>query len=180
MSRSVYGSVEVRNKKTGLWELLKVKFYTGNDESIADFYLGASSLAAAVTGEDDFDYGDGEEDEYTPSKKQRGLDEIEAWFQKRVSSNTMKLREDFSPELREILAPTKDDPYSFTPTNVTFTYADLQLLKRIAKNTSKRAKNFYKYNFGKIDNILTFVYRNYDDMSFMDTGDQIRMTVYVF
>lgn len=180
MSRSVYGMVEVFDKKTNLWKAIEVKFCTENNESTADFYLGASSLASAIMGEDDFDFGNEDEDFYAVSKKQKGLNAIESWFNSRVRSSQMKLRTDLSPEVLTFLTPNKEDPYGYTPTNITFTLMDLQTLKRFAKDTSKRAKAFYKYNFSMAENILKFVYRNYQDLSFMSTGNEIRMTVAVF
>ena len=180
MSRSVYGMVEVLNKKTNLWETVEIKFLVNNNETTADFYLGSSSLASAIMGEDNFDFGNEDEDFYAVSKKQKNLNAIESWFNSRVRSSQMKLRTDLSSEVEAFLTPNKDNPYDYTPTNITFTLMDLQTLKRLAKDTSKRAKAFYKYNFSMAENILTFVYRNYQDLSFMSTGSEIRMTVAVF
>lgn len=181
MSRSVYGAIEVRDKKTGNWKFLKINFLVDGRESSADLYLGSSSFALAVMGEEDFDYVE-ERDESAPSKKERRLNEIDAWFDKRVRDSNMKLRDDFSKELADRLASDSEDPFSYTPTNITFTYGDLQYLKNTAELISKRAANFYEHNFSNIERILEFVSHNYDEMwstNNFDNFDTIRMTVFV-
>lgn len=168
----------MRGKETGNWKLLKINFLVDGKESSADMYLGSSSFASAVMGEEGFDYVE-ERDESAPSKKERRLNEINAWFYKRVRDSNMKLRDDFSKELADRLASDSEDPFSYTPVNITFTYGDLQYLKNTAKLVSKRAANFYKYNFSNIERILEFVSCNYGEMWFTDNSDTIRMTVFV-
>ena len=178
MSRSAYGAIEVRDKETGKWKFLKINFLVDGWESSVDIYLCSGSFASAIMGEQDFDYVE-ERDESAPSKKERRLNEIDTWFDKRVRGSNMKLRDDFSKELADRLTPDSEDPFSHAPTNITFTYGDLQYLKNTAKLVSKRAANFYKKNFSNIERILEFVSRNYGEMWFTDSSDTIRMTVFV-
>ena len=70
-------------RKTGNWKFLKINFLVDGWESSADIYLCSGSFASAIMGEQDFDYVE-ERDESAPSKKERRLNEIDTWFDKRV------------------------------------------------------------------------------------------------
>lgn len=176
MSRSVYASVEKFNKVTNKWEFVRTTFLVGGVETTADYYLGAGQVASALLGDEDFDYCENNEDEYSPDKKRSGLREIGLWFDKRM--NNSFLRDDFSPEVVAIL-DRKDELYSYIPRNITFTYADIKLLKQLAKSVSKRAKNYYKANFSDVENLLDFIYKNISALDYSDTGNGLRAVVYV-
>lgn len=176
MSTSVYALLEVYNKEQGCWDALNINFSRNGEETKADLYLGASSVSGAIFGEDNFDYAE-EYDEDAPDKRQRYLDEIEAWFEARVRGSDCKLREDFSPATKETLSKYSYGEYPYTPRNITFTYTELKCLKQLAQLTSKRAANFYKKYFSAMEKILYVTFTSYSGMGY-DNISNLRMIIY--